>query len=96
MFLLLSILSDVNSKDNLIVSCMIKHSMSCFALHAVCKYIDSRGHEAPRISVFEISHLTPRPAQLLGFLVIAIVKIFINHFGIHVALADKAKIIIKN
>ena len=70
MFLLLSILSDVNHKDNLTVSCMIKHSMSCFALRAICKYIDSRGREAPGIGVFEISHLTPRPAQLLDFVVI--------------------------
>ena len=70
MFLLLSILSDVNHKDNLIVSCMIEHSMSSLALHVVCKYIDSRGREAPGIGVFEISHLTPRPAQLLGFVVI--------------------------
>ena len=35
-------------------------------------YIDNRGRKVPWIGVFEISHLTPCPAHLSGFMVIGL------------------------
>ena len=54
---------------------------------------DNRGHEAP-IGVFEISHITLCPMQLLGFTVIYHCLIFYKewHFRIHMTLADTVRL----